>query len=33
LPTDVRHNSKIDRAKVSAWAERVLAGEKAGRLA
>jgi acyl-CoA synthetase (AMP-forming)/AMP-acid ligase II/pimeloyl-ACP methyl ester carboxylesterase len=33
LPTDVRHNSKIDRAKVSAWAERVLAGERAGALA
>ncbi len=33
LPTDVRHNSKIDRVRVAAWAERVLAGEKAGRLA
>ncbi|WP_432541995.1 alpha/beta fold hydrolase [Kineococcus sp. SYSU DK002] len=33
LPTDVRHNSKIDRARVTAWAERVLAGERAGRLA
>ncbi|MEW9265611.1 alpha/beta fold hydrolase [Kineococcus endophyticus] len=33
LPTDVRHNSKIDRAKVSSWAERVLAGERAGALA
>ncbi|WP_432510984.1 alpha/beta fold hydrolase [Kineococcus sp. SYSU DK001] len=33
LPTDVRHNSKIDRARVSAWAEQVLAGERAGRLA
>ncbi|WP_432549098.1 alpha/beta fold hydrolase [Kineococcus arenarius] len=32
LPTDVRHNSKIDRVRVAAWAERVLAGEKAGRL-
>nr|WP_281373358.1 alpha/beta fold hydrolase [Kineococcus aurantiacus] len=33
LPTDVRHNSKIDRARVTAWAERVLAGERAGKLA
>ena len=32
LPTDVRHNSKIDRARVGAWAESVLAGEKAGKL-
>ena len=28
LPTDIRHNSKIDRTRVSAWVERVLAGEK-----
>ncbi len=28
LPTDVRHNSKIDRVRVAAWAERVLAGER-----
>ena len=28
LPTDIRHNSKIDRSRVAAWAERVLAGEK-----
>ncbi|PPK94540.1 acyl-CoA synthetase (AMP-forming)/AMP-acid ligase II [Kineococcus xinjiangensis] len=28
LPTDVRHNSKIDRARVAEWAERVLAGER-----
>jgi len=27
LPTDIRHNSKIDRTRVAAWAERVLAGE------
>ncbi|WP_205705550.1 alpha/beta fold hydrolase [Kineococcus indalonis] len=33
LPTDVRHNSKIDRVRVAAWAERVLAGDRAGRLA
>ena len=28
LPTDIRHNSKIDRTRVAAWAERLLAGEK-----
>ncbi len=33
LPTDIRHNSKIDRAAVGAWAARVLAGERPGRLA
>ncbi|HEX7345265.1 MAG TPA: hypothetical protein VF253_00640, partial [Candidatus Limnocylindrales bacterium] len=26
LPTDIRHNSKIDRSRLSAWAEGVLAG-------
>jgi hypothetical protein len=26
LPTDVRHDSKIDRAALAAWAGRVLAG-------
>ena len=26
LPTDVRHNSKIDRARLAAWASSVLAG-------
>jgi hypothetical protein len=31
LPVDIRHNSKIDRARVAAWAERVLAGGRAGR--
>ncbi|WP_245933532.1 alpha/beta fold hydrolase [Arthrobacter livingstonensis] len=31
MPTDIRHNSKIDRAKLAAWASRMLAGEKAGR--
>ncbi len=30
LPTDVRHNSKIDRTGLAGWAERVLAGEKVG---
>lgn len=28
LPTDIRHNSKIDRTRLSAWAERVLSGER-----
>ena len=28
LPTDIRHNSKIDRSRLSEWAERVLAGGK-----
>ncbi|MEV7767461.1 alpha/beta fold hydrolase [Microbacterium sp. NPDC086615] len=28
LPTDIRHNSKIDRSRLAAWAERLLAGEK-----
>ncbi|MDQ1083290.1 MULTISPECIES: alpha/beta fold hydrolase [Microbacterium] len=28
LPTDIRHNSKIDRSRVAAWAERLLSGEK-----
>jgi hypothetical protein len=26
LPTDVRHNSKIDRARLAAWASSVLSG-------
>ena len=26
LPTDVRHNSKIDRTRLSRWADSVLAG-------
>jgi acyl-CoA synthetase (AMP-forming)/AMP-acid ligase II/pimeloyl-ACP methyl ester carboxylesterase len=30
LPTDVRHNSKIDRARLAAWAEGVLAGGPVG---
>lgn len=29
LPTDIRHNSKIDRAALSAWAEETLQGRKA----
>ncbi|MDF2555831.1 MAG: hydrolase, partial [Microbacterium sp.] len=28
LPTDIRHNSKIDRTRLSAWADRILAGER-----
>jgi len=28
LPTDIRHNSKIDRSRLSKWAERMLAGGK-----
>lgn len=28
LPTDIRHNSKIDRTRLAEWAAEVLAGEK-----
>lgn len=31
LPTDIRHNSKIDRQRLSAWAEATLAGGRMGR--
>lgn len=31
MPVDVRHNSKIDRAKLSRWATRLLSGGKPGR--
>ena len=31
LPTDIRHNSKIDRTRLSAWAERTLAGGRIDR--
>lgn len=31
LPVDVRHASKIDRSRVAAWSEQVLAGERTGR--
>jgi acyl-CoA synthetase (AMP-forming)/AMP-acid ligase II len=31
LPVDVRHASKIDRARVARWASRVLAGDRTGR--
>lgn len=30
LPTDVRHNSKVDRTRIARWAERVLAGGRVG---
>jgi acyl-coenzyme A synthetase/AMP-(fatty) acid ligase/pimeloyl-ACP methyl ester carboxylesterase len=30
MPTDVRHNSKIDRARLAGWASRVLAGGRVG---
>jgi len=32
LPVDIRHASKVDRARVARWAERVLAGGRPGRL-
>ena len=32
LPTDIRHNSKIDRAALSRWSEQTLAGERADAL-
>ncbi len=32
LPVDKRHNSKIARGRVAAWAEQVLAGGRIGRL-
>ncbi|WP_258726297.1 alpha/beta fold hydrolase [Cellulomonas sp. NS3] len=31
MPTDVRHNSKIDRTRLAAWADGVLAGRRARR--
>ncbi|MGC5629184.1 alpha/beta fold hydrolase [Georgenia sp. Z1344] len=30
LPTDVRHNAKIERGRIGRWAEAFLAGERAG---
>ncbi|MCK0117565.1 AMP-binding protein, partial [Isoptericola sp. S6320L] len=30
MPTDVRHNSKIDRARLARWADGVLAGGRVG---
>ncbi|MHA7155209.1 alpha/beta fold hydrolase [Arthrobacter sp. TMN-50] len=32
LPTDIRHNAKIDRTRVASWAAGVLAGGKIGAL-
>lgn len=31
MPTDIRHNSKIDRTRLARWADRVLAGQRGGR--
>ncbi|WP_188037206.1 hypothetical protein, partial [Actinotalea sp. JY-7885] len=31
LPTDVRHNSKIDRVRLARWAEGVLSGGRVRR--
>lgn len=31
MPTDIRHNSKIDRAKLAVWASRLLSGGPAGK--
>jgi olefin beta-lactone synthetase len=31
LPVDIRHASKVDRTRLAAWAERVLAGGRVGR--
>ena len=28
LPTDIRHNSKIDRTRLGRWADAVLRGER-----
>ncbi|WP_375433323.1 alpha/beta fold hydrolase [uncultured Friedmanniella sp.] len=33
LPVDIRHASKVDRARVARWAGGLLAGERVGRLA
>ncbi|MCU1631612.1 MAG: Hydrolase, partial [Micrococcaceae bacterium] len=32
LPVDIRHNAKIDRARVAAWSARFLSGGRAGSL-
>ncbi len=32
LPTDLRHNSKIERGRIAAWAGRALSGKRFGRL-
>ena len=31
LPTDVRHNSKVERTRIARWAEGVLTGGRIGR--
>jgi hypothetical protein len=31
MPVDKRHNSKIDRTRMAAWAEKVLTGGRVGR--
>jgi len=31
LPTDIRHNAKIDRARMARWATAVLAGDRVRR--
>ncbi|MGO4383507.1 alpha/beta fold hydrolase [Specibacter sp. RAF43] len=31
MPTDIRHNSKVDRTALAVWAARMLSGGKAGR--
>jgi hypothetical protein len=31
LPVDIRHASKVDRARLAKWADRVLAGGRVGR--
>lgn len=30
MPTDIRHNSKVDRSRLGAWADRLLAGQRVG---
>jgi acyl-coenzyme A synthetase/AMP-(fatty) acid ligase/pimeloyl-ACP methyl ester carboxylesterase len=32
LPVDIRHASKVDRARVARWSERLLAGKRTGRV-
>jgi len=32
LPVDIRHASKVDRARLARWAGRLLAGERPGRV-
>jgi hypothetical protein len=32
LPVDKRHNSKIDRSAIAAWAAAALAGRRMGRI-